>query len=294
MRLRVSVTGILLALCLGIPAQHVFAAKVKKNSESLRRHISLNIQMRNLSPALLPAAGLSIYGPIKKTAAQECVSLTANYPFKKTLDAAGNQLLQFDFKDFPAFENRIITLQAEVALRDELLKTSEKEAKQYLQPELHIESESPEITALAAQLKKRDGLATAHALYSWVAENISYSGYNKNPRGAVWTLRNRRGDCTEYMHLFIALSRAAGIPARGVTGFASERNGRLQPESFHDWAEFYSDGTWQLADPQMKNFMQNQRMYLAFKLLSDSDNKASRTFNLFKADGEGLKAVMVK
>jgi hypothetical protein len=283
----------LLPLVLAMCSATGFAAQAVPGA-ALKRQVSLNIQVRNFSTGMLPVAGISVYGPAKKTPVQNCVSLTANYPYMAETDAEGNQLLRFDFKDFPAFDNRIITVQADLALRETPDKTPEKDMARYLRPQANIESQDPEIKALAKRLQKKDAAATARAIYVWVAENITYAGYNKQPRGARWTLRNRRGDCTEYMQLFIALCRAAGIPARGVSGFVTESNGPLRPESFHDWAEFYSGGAWRLADPQMKNFMQHQTKYLAFKILPESDNKASRTFNLFKADGEGLKAVMMK
>jgi hypothetical protein len=63
------------------------------------------------------------------------------------------------------------------------------------------------------------------------------------------------GDCSEYSYLFVALCRAAGIPARVQAGFAFHRVGEAL-EDGHMWAEYYLenygwvpvDATWRLFD----------------------------------------------
>jgi hypothetical protein len=64
----------------------------------------------------------------------------------------------------------------------------------------------------------------------------------------------------EFSDLFVALARAAGIPAREVHGFAYTTNSRLQPLSLvtdvlHAWAEYYaeSDNVWVAVDPTWGN-----------------------------------------
>lgn len=65
-------------------------------------------------------------------------------------------------------------------------------------------------------------------------------------KDAKWVLENRRGVCTEYSTLFVALARANGIPARYVEGYAygEKFNGWLG----HAWAEAYA-GEWVPVDP---------------------------------------------
>src|SRR4030095_6203634 len=56
-------------------------------------------------------------------------------------------------------------------------------------------------------------------------------------------------DCTEFASLFIALSRAAGIPARPVFGYLVEP-GESRYEISHLWAEFRDgDRGWVTVDP---------------------------------------------
>lgn len=70
------------------------------------------------------------------------------------------------------------------------------------------------------------------ALHDWVRENIEYR--NGNLRSTKEAMKDRKGDCEEMTGIFVAMCRAANIPARCV----------WIPE--HCYAEFYleeEDGT---------------------------------------------------
>jgi len=61
---------------------------------------------------------------------------------------------------------------------------------------------------------------------------------------AVQVLARRRGDCNEHTVLYVALARAAGLPARPVAGLLLV-DGRFY---YHAWAEIYL-GDWVAVDP---------------------------------------------
>jgi transglutaminase-like putative cysteine protease len=63
------------------------------------------------------------------------------------------------------------------------------------------------------------------------------------------TLRERTGSCRDVAVLFCAACRAAGIPARFVSGY--EREAAFQePANMHAWAEVYlAGGGWRGYDP---------------------------------------------
>ena len=75
--------------------------------------------------------------------------------------------------------------------------------------------------------------------------------------GAVAALQNPdQAICMEFTDLFIALSRAAGIPAREIDGYAYTENPQLQPlglvaDVLHAWPEYYDKdkGVWIPIDP---------------------------------------------
>jgi transglutaminase-like putative cysteine protease len=128
----------------------------------------------------------------------------------------------------------------------------------YLRPESLAESERDEVKAVVRAIfpsGTRGGdsvVGAAEKIYEWVLDHCDYqlkagSGQAAGLIGAVETLRARKGECGEYTALFVALCRAAGIPARGQTGYWANR-----PDAPHVWAEFYLPGfEWIPVDPSM-------------------------------------------
>jgi len=119
-----------------------------------------------------------------------------------------------------------------------------------------IESDHPLIVSTAENVVEEEENPHEMALriYRFVADTLTYE-IQLEERGALWALQNRRGDCSEYSYLFVALCRAVGIPSRVVTGFAF--NTYTEPLSDgHMWAEYYlenygwvpTDLSWNLFD----------------------------------------------
>jgi len=126
----------------------------------------------------------------------------------------------------------------------------------FTQPEKLIQSDHPEIRAKAENLTK--GESDPHAkvlkIYNFVIQHLRYV-LQEDERGALWAFKNRTGDCSEFSYLFVALCRAAGIPARIQAGFAFQSL-KSSVEYGHMWAEYYLenygwipvDATWRLFD----------------------------------------------
>jgi transglutaminase-like putative cysteine protease len=66
---------------------------------------------------------------------------------------------------------------------------------------------------------------------------------------AAKVLESRRGDCNEFTTLYVALARAAGLPARTVAGLIY-LNGRFY---YHAWPEVYLAG-WVAVDPTFDQY----------------------------------------
>lgn len=115
----------------------------------------------------------------------------------------------------------------------------------------------PTIQAMAARFN------TPREIYDFVVDTLSYDYQrldqsSSNSRlGAVGALNSpTNAVCQEYTDLFIALSRAKGIPARQATGYALTSNDRLRPLSLirdilHAWPEYYDreQNVWHPIDP---------------------------------------------
>ena len=109
--------------------------------------------------------------------------------------------------------------------------------QRYLQPEEPIQSDDPEIKALAFRLTEgsEDFWEAARRLSSWVADSIGGSIYGGS---ALETLKRGDGACGAQSMLLAALCRASGIPARVVWGcvYTPEYGGSF---GHHGWNEVF-------------------------------------------------------
>ncbi len=100
-----------------------------------------------------------------------------------------------------------------------------------------IKSTARQITGAAGS---ENAFATAKSIFKWLKENTQYQlNGGALPSPATETLRSGGGDCDDLSFLYISLCRAAGIPARFVSGYIVRETG-LEP---HAWVEFYA-GQW--------------------------------------------------
>ncbi len=99
--------------------------------------------------------------------------------------------------------------------------------KQYCHDSPGIQTRTPEVRQLSQRIvgQTQHPWAQAKSIYEWVWENITPKIGNYT--SVIRAIRDRVGDCEERAACFVALCRAASIPARLV----------WVPN--HHWAEFY-------------------------------------------------------
>jgi len=120
----------------------------------------------------------------------------------------------------------------------------------WLAKEDYVELNRPEIrqwlnqTVSPFQRSTMSTVEIAEALYRSVLKRCRYEFRAGAAPSAYQAARSKRGDCGALSSLFVALCRAAGIPARTVNGFAAGSN------NWHIWAEFHVGGAgWVPVDP---------------------------------------------
>lgn len=95
--------------------------------------------------------------------------------------------------------------------------------------------------------------AKAKAIYDWICENMFRDPETKGcGSGNVCSLLlTRGGKCADIHSVYVALARAAGIPAREVFGIRQGKKGETDVTTWqHCWAEFYLPGYgWVVVDP---------------------------------------------
>lgn len=259
--------------------------RIDPPGDSISLHYSLLVQNTTNQP--VKNARLSVAVPIERTAFQQCTGLEASHPFSLEQGEAGNQSLQFKWEMIPPLSTKIIKIETGLDVWRKHRPVEGLDPGSYLNAEPYIESDNRLIKNLAHKLKGPTAMATADNIHRWVAENIEYPGYIQKTRGALYAARHKKGDCTEFAALFVALCRASGIPSRFMGGFICPRSMVLDMGAYHNWAEFHVDGRWHLADPQRNNFMRDEWSYIAFQVIRTATGREG--FMISHIQGQGLK-----
>ena len=123
-----------------------------------------------------------------------------------------------------------------------------KAIKEYLISTKNCQVNDKQIKELAKKLTSslKTDLEKGKKLFAWVRDNIQYERYSNTRRGAVKTLQSKMGNCVDQSHLLIALSRAAGIPARYVNGGNCKFTSGYV--AGHVWTQLYINNKWVVAD----------------------------------------------
>jgi hypothetical protein len=120
----------------------------------------------------------------------------------------------------------------------------------YLQPTAFLQTDHPDIRALAAKIvgAETNGYRASAKIKDWVHREIAKEPTVSIPN-ALEVLRTRKGDCNEHTVLFNALARAAGIPAKTVVGVVYLRGAFY----YHAWSEVWL-GDWISLDAVLNQF----------------------------------------
>lgn len=174
-------------------------------------------------------------------------------------DEDGNWLARYNFSPRERFDVEVV---GSVQIYSQAYNNFEV-TPEYLQKNLEAKEywqvDDPKIQELARKLK------TPKAIYDYVVNTLSYNYDRVKPNvvrlGAKESLTNpANAICMEFTDLFVALSRAAGIPAREINGYAYTENKELQPVSLvsdvlHSWAQYWDAErkVWVAVDPTWGN-----------------------------------------
>jgi transglutaminase-like putative cysteine protease len=179
-------------------------------------------------------------------------------PTNVKLDKDGNWLAQYSLAPYKKLDVKV-SGKVKINLNPQSEDLSNTQLADYLKSQTYWESDNPKIVDLAKTLK------TPYAIYQYVVKTLNYD-FNRvqanSPRlGALQALDNPNSAvCLEFSDLFIALARAAGIPAREVEGYGYSSNSHERPLSLvedvlHAWPEYYDfdKKTWIMVDPTWGN-----------------------------------------
>jgi transglutaminase-like putative cysteine protease len=198
----------------------------------------------------IPAAQSDAYQEVRIVSAQ------GDLPLKKTSESKyGNQIyyaettsaqpeLHFDVQ-YDVIRDQRVAL-GQTASHMVAVSLSSTEKQQDLQPDALVP-----VTGLPADLAakvtqgKTQPLDKARAIYDYVFTTMRYdkTGTGWGHGDVLYACDAKKGNCTDFHSLFIAMARSQGIPARFEIGFP------LPPDKhsseiagYHCWSDFFIDG----------------------------------------------------
>lgn len=252
-------------------------------NESFSRNVQTKIQITNDSSKI--SKNIKIQVPLISVDSDYQETVNTTYSIKPTkvsnegfntsngtflIDSIAPGSTETVLIDYEIIINPAYTLSAPEVLSDETTHYSNKNnnkasnLKEYLKPSQKIQSDNSKIKSKALQITQDldDDLEKARKIFTFVKEHMQYNFQSPHRnKDALSALTTGEGVCEDYAVLFVALSRAAGIPARQVNGYAGFKvpskalNTNLGKAVSlwnyrHSWVEFYiEDMGWLPADP---------------------------------------------
>jgi transglutaminase-like putative cysteine protease len=123
---------------------------------------------------------------------------------------------------------------------------TKREKEEDLQPDALVP-----VTGLPADLAakvtegKTQSLDKARAIYDYVFTTMKYdkTGTGWGHGDVLYACDAKKGNCTDFHSLFIAMARSQGIPARFEIGFPLPPDKHsAEIAGYHCWSDFYVDG----------------------------------------------------
>jgi transglutaminase-like putative cysteine protease len=218
-----------------------------------------------------PGTTARVWVPVASNNADQDVEVTSvetPSEAKRTKERRfGNQLLYFEAK---ANEHGEIPMRIEYKVTRRAL-SPKGSPDDSLKPEEFLTS-SEKVPVDGTVLKRlfSDGppsgatLKVARALYDQVDLHMKYdkSGEGWGRGDALWACDSRRGNCSDFHSVFIALCRDLDIPAKFEIGFPlPPEKGKGEIAGYHCWAKFVDNDHWVGVDiseadkqPEKKDF----------------------------------------
>ncbi|CAG0989433.1 hypothetical protein PLCT2_02385 [Planctomycetaceae bacterium] len=148
-------------------------------------------------------------------------------------------------------------------------------AKKFLAATPMCESEDEVLAGKSAELVKKckDAREAATALCKFVYRHLAKKSGKSGTATARQAYDEKKGDCTEHAALFVAMARAAGLPARCVSGTVYLAGEEQAIWGYHAWSEVWL-GRWVVVDATVNQVGVGAR-YLFFQYDEPGETEGS-------------------
>lgn len=271
---KVTVMALLLAVS-GLAVLYIQElGRVKLESQFRPLTMRYSIQIRNTGNKALKDAKVAVFAPLDMPQQRVVVLETQPTRYSASPEAEGFNNITFDFDLIPPFGEKNVIVTAQLQVLPEPHDQAVLYPDAYLGDGEYLKLQSAELQTVLKDIQPEASQQLPKQVYDWVLQNIQYSGYVQEDRGALYALKTRKGDCTEYMYLMMALLRASGIPARGLAGFYVEKQeSMVSAAGYHNWVEYYDGEVWRILDPLNNRFDEGYGHYVVLREISvDNEN----------------------
>ena len=150
---------------------------------------------------------------------------------------------------------------------------------EFLTASAYIQADHPDIQSKAEEILEDEinSWRAAEKLCRWVYASIDDKKMSGGFASSLTALQSLSGDCTEHTVLFIALARAAGIPARICSGIVFAKDAFY----YHFWPEVYV-GKWVQMDPTLDQTIADASHIQLGGSILESDNLMEYAAGVFR------------
>jgi transglutaminase-like putative cysteine protease len=162
-------------------------------------------------------------------------------------------------------------------------------AEMYLRPS-PLAQVNATLREFAEQAGRGEPLDRLHRLMGALHAELTYEPGFGGDAPAAEAFALKKGGAADFAHLFIALARAAEIPARFVTGYRVEDGAAVSHEMFA-WAEAYAPGLGWVAFDAVNDLCANDRY---IRVAAGLDAKDAAPVRLWTNAGETAIAATLR
>lgn len=245
----------------------IYRLSVEGNNKPIRRKIkTLDVeythQVRNLGPGTVTKA--DVYLAIPSADDEQDLNEQPRFspaPQETLTDEWGQKIAHFVFAEMAGGKFPTVTMKTRLTMYDvqwqiyphlvKALNTMPSMTRMFLTDGDKYLIKHPTIQKAVkeAMADEKNPYWMARRIYRYIHQKMFYKlegGWNVAPR----VLERGNGSCSEYSFVFIAMCRAAGIPARYVGSLVVRKDQASFDDIFHRWVEIYLPGYgWVPVDP---------------------------------------------
>ncbi|MCF6260339.1 MAG: transglutaminase-like domain-containing protein [Gammaproteobacteria bacterium] len=244
-------------------------------------NISYSVTIQNQTSRSLKSANVSLYMPVSISEYHEALEIKTKNSHKIFKDKLGNQILYLDLSDLQAKSSRIAIVSILIGVMENTKKNDEYNLQQYLIDDPVLRINSKEVSGIVNNLRKSNKSKTAEDILSWIKsyknievqknqEEIYAELQDANMEMSVpMILKNNITDPVSNAYIFLAVSRASGIPARMLVGIDKSAHKKYSYDDIIIWVEYFEQGVWHGVNIEKSKLFEHQSNYIAFRIFNE-------------------------